>query len=243
MSPSPTAPGFSTPAPARISAGGPAVAMSAAPVQGPSARRSAVAARRACGEIVEVRMAAPVREISAFVNSRPRRSATLASILALAIQMSAIALAVAAGWPPIDPNEEATAVVFTRDWATTVRDTRTLRQLQNAAGAGGKIVERNLGAEAPYVVFQWISVAPDGRKARMRANVFSTGDFGATILPIEQGDEIALNNFGAFVCRQCSPPIDACGRRPSWSPHDLHWDNFDCRCSLTGPQGAKAGQC
>jgi hypothetical protein len=188
-------------------------------------------------------MAAPVREILAFVNSRQRRSATLASILALAIQMSAIALAIAAQWPPIDPDEETTAVVFTRDWAMTVRDARTFRQLQNAAGARGKIVESNLGAETPYVVFQWISVAPDGRKAQMRTNVFSTGDFGATILPIEQDGEIALNNFGAFVCRQCSPPIDACGRRPSWAPHDLHWDNFDCRCSLTGPQSVKGGPC
>lgn len=146
-------------------------------------------------------------------------------------------------WPPHDPEQETTAIPFTANWAAKLRDVRTFVQLQDAAGAKGKIIESLVGAETPSVAFHWSSVAPDGRRAQMRARLFSTGDFSATISPIEDGETIVLNNFGAFVCTQCSPPVSACGRRPSWIPHDLHWDNFDCRCTLTGPQSVRDGHC
>jgi len=50
-----------------------------------------------------------------------------------------------------------------------------------------------------------------------------------------------LNSFGAFSCRICSPPVNACGQRPSWVPHDVHWDIFDCPRTITGPQDMPAG--
>lgn len=140
--------------------------------------------------------------------------------------------------PPPDPDREKAAVAFTPQRAMRHRDPRSLRDLQDAAGSDGKIVERSLDAETPRIVLQWT-----GASGRMRASVYSSGDFGATIIPAESGAPIVLNNFGAFVCAQCAAPVSACGRRPSWIPHDLHWDNFDCRCALTGPQSVKAGAC
>lgn len=132
---------------------------------------------------------------------------------------------------------------FTAAWAAKLRDVRTFAQLQDAAGAKGKLIEMFVGAETPSVVFHWNSVAPGGRRAQMRARLFSTGDFSATISPGEGGEATILNNFGAFVCKQCSPPVTACGHRTSWIPHDLHWDNFDCHCTLTGPQSFEDGRC
>jgi hypothetical protein len=168
-----------------------------------------------------------------------RRFLALASTAALLIAGGA---ACAAPWPPPDPDEAATSVAFTSAWAIGLRTLQSFDQLQAAAGAKGKIVESRLTAETPSVVFEWRSVAPDGAKSSMRATLFRTGDYGVTITPAV-GDEIVANNFGAFVCRQCAPPVSACGRRPSWIAHDLHWDNFDCRCTLTGPQSVAAAAC
>ena len=70
----------------------------------------------------------------------------------------------------------------------------------------------------------------------MRAFLYPDGSFAAVVSPAGSGGEIVLNSFGAFVCPTCKPPVDACGHRPSWVPHDLHWDVFDCLQTLTGPQ-------
>ena len=47
--------------------------------------------------------------------------------------------------------------------------------------------------------------------------------------------EIKFNSFGGFTCPACDPGVIACGHRPSWIPHDVHWDTFDCESTLTGP--------
>jgi hypothetical protein len=169
------------------------------------------------------------------------RSASLALGLALVLQTWAGAHA--DPWPPIDPDQETTDVVFTSAWAMQHRDARSLIQLQDVAGAKGKIVEYLLKADPPRVVFRWNSVAPDGSKSQLKATVFASGDFGATVSPADGGEAIVLNSYGAFVCRQCTPPVSACGHRPSWIPRDLHWDNFDCRCTLTGPQSVQDAEC
>jgi len=166
--------------------------------------------------------------------SLPRLSAGAACGFALVLAAAPLA----DPFPQPDPDRKQTAVAFTAQWAMRHRDLGSLRDLQHAAGSEGKIVERLLDAETPRVVYQWT-----GASGRMRANVYASGNFGATIVPGDGGAPIVLNNFGAFVCAQCAPPVSACGRRPSRIPHDLHWDNFDCRCTLTGPQSVKDGAC
>lgn len=164
-----------------------------------------------------------------------------ASVFAI-VALATVARAAAGDWPPSDPDQPTSPIDFTKDWAKTIQDIRTFSDLQSAAGAKGKFVQSQLDAEPPYVVFEWIGSATQGRAGRVRVNLFANDDFGVTILPSDGDEAIVLNNSGAFVCRQCAPPIDRCGHRPSWIPHDLHWDNFDCRCTLTGPQSVARQQ-
>ncbi len=164
----------------------------------------------------------------------------LASIAVLAPLMLAAGPAPADGWPPPDPGEGVAKVSFTTAFAQGLRAARSLAALQEAAGARGRIVAVIGAGDAPHLVYEWKGAGGSGT---MTAFVYRTGDFGVTIALSGRSEPIVLNNFGAFVCAVCSPPVNACGHRPSWVPHDLHWDTFDCRCTLTGPQSLHAGVC
>jgi hypothetical protein len=142
-------------------------------------------------------------------------------------------------WPPPDPNDGIAAVEITTAWAKGLREARALADVQRAAGAGGKIETFETKGSTSRAVFSWV-----GRngKGRLRAFVYRSGGFAAIVDPADLPGGISLNSFGAFTCRDCSPPVDACGRRPSWIPHDLHWDNFDCPRTITGPQDMPGGK-
>jgi hypothetical protein len=146
----------------------------------------------------------------------------------------------AGGWPPEDPAEATAKVELDATFAMRLRDIKSFGQLQDAAGARGQITDLVLEGDAPHVIYGWTGAR---NKGRMRALLYESGDFGAVITPPGGEAEIVLNNFGAFVCASCSPPVNSCGRRPSWVPHDLHWDTFDCGCTLTGPQSLRSGKC
>src|SRR5262249_18307730 len=135
--------------------------------------------------------------------------------------------------PPSDPNEGNAAIEITGAWAKALREARTLEDVQRAAGAGGKIEALETKGDMSRAAYSWI-----GRngKGRLRVLVYRSGGFAAIVDPAALPGKIVLNSFGAYTCRDCSPPVDACGRRPSWIPHDLHWDNFDCPRTITGPQ-------
>jgi hypothetical protein len=120
---------------------------------------------------------------------------------------------------------------------------RTFQQVQDVLGARGKIVEQLLSEEQPSVSFRWTNLTASTQKREVRVNLFETGDFGGVVLLGDAANEVVFNNAGAFVCKDCNPPVDACGHRPGWIPHDLHWDNFDCRCTLVGPQNLKHPLC
>jgi hypothetical protein len=155
----------------------------------------------------------------------------MTSLAALLLWM---APAQAEAWPPSDPNEGGAAVEITRRLAQELREAHELTDVQRTAGSLGKIEAIETIGSASRAVYG--SVGRDG-KGRMRIFAYRSGGFAAIIDPVDAPSEIVLNSFGAFTCRDCSPPVNACGRRPSWIPHDLHWDNFDCPHTITGPQG------
>jgi hypothetical protein len=183
----------------------------------------------------------------------------------LACLILAPALAQAGDWPPQDPADAAAKVEFTPAFAEKLRGIRNFRQLQDAAGAKGHITDVVLEGDSPHVVYSWTGAKNRSAKnrsaknrsaknrsaknrsaknrSRMRALFYENGDFGAVITPAGKAGDIVLNNFAAFVCPSCSPPVNSCGHRPSWVPHDLHWDVFDCGCTLTGPQSLSSGTC
>ena len=145
----------------------------------------------------------------------------------------AVSSASAADWPPHDPGDGQATAVFDAAWASRVRDIRSFRELQRRAGALGRITSTELSRDTPRVVYGWEG---SDHRGRLRAFVYPDGSFAAVVSPADLGGEIVLNSFGAFVCPACTPPVKACGHRPSWVPHDLHWDDFDCLHTLTGPQ-------
>jgi hypothetical protein len=168
----------------------------------------------------------------------------LASKLPIAVMLIAVIAPHAAWagdeWPPADPNAEATRTLIGLQLAVRLRDLQTFDQVQAVMGTKGKIAERMLDAEPPRVVFRWVNPEQAGE---LRVTLFDSGDFAGALVLASDGPDIVFNNAGAFVCRQCAPPVDACGHRPGWIPHDLHWDNFDCRCTVTGPQSVSRPQC
>jgi hypothetical protein len=157
------------------------------------------------------------------------KTAVLASALALALG-GAPSASKAADWPPVDPRDGRAAVAFTSAWAARLRGVRAFAEVQEAAGARGAIVSLEGSGETSRAVYGWTGADNTG----MRAYVYQDGGFA--IVVATAGGAIVLNGFGAFVCPGCSSPVAACGSRPSWIPHDLHWDNFDCAHTLTGPQ-------
>ena len=164
----------------------------------------------------------------------PFRSAVLLGLVFLAA-----AYARAEDWPPSDPGEAMAKLELDANFALSLRGVRSFRQLQEKAGAGGHITDVVLEGDAPHVVYGWIGAGGSGR---MRALLYEDGGFGA-IITLPAAGEIVLNSFDAFICASCSPPVNSCGHRPSWVPHDLHWDVFDCGCTLTGPQSLHSGSC
>jgi hypothetical protein len=92
----------------------------------------------------------------------------------------------------------------------------TLADLQRAAGTKGTISERNLEGEHPSVSYHWRGQPRNGRIGYLLATVYRDGGIGASILTDEDIDIVA-NNFGAFICEKCSPPIDIEGAEPSWA--------------------------
>jgi hypothetical protein len=124
----------------------------------------------------------------------------------------------AADWPPADPDDHVTRTEFTVAWAKQLRGFKTLADLQRAAGSRGRISARNLGdPRHPSVSFHWKSEPFEGaRVGWMLATVNADGGIGAEIITSDKLD-ITVNNFGAFICGKCRPPIEAMGRRPSWA--------------------------
>ena len=164
-----------------------------------------------------------------------------ALLLAVALlQASPAAAGEATAWPPQDPSQETAAVAITADWAESVRDIRNFAGLQKAAGAQGRLETVEDVGQVSRAVFDW---AGAGGKGAMRAFLYRNGDFGAVVSPSDDGAAIIVNSFGAFVCPSCKPPVNSCGRRPSWVSREVHWDTFDCGCTLTGPQSAPGGRC
>jgi hypothetical protein len=132
-------------------------------------------------------------------------------------------------------------VALDEAFALSLREAKGFAELQAAAGSRGHTTEVALEGDAPHIVYAWTGA---NGKGAMRVFVYEGGnDFGAIITPPGKTSPIVLNNFGAFICPSCSPPVNSCGHRPSWVPHDLHWDVFDCGCTLTGPQSLRAGSC
>ena len=123
----------------------------------------------------------------------------------------------AAEWPPDDPADYTTPTDFTVAWAKKLQGFRTLADLQRAAGSKGTISERKLDDDHPHVSFHWRSQPKNGHRiGYMLATVYSDGGIGVGVLTDENIDLI-INNFGAFVCDKCDPPIDIRGAEPSWS--------------------------
>jgi hypothetical protein len=143
-------------------------------------------------------------------------------------------------WPPADPAEGATKVELDAAFAMKLRAAKSFGELQQAAGARGRITEIVRNGDAPHVVYSWMH---DAKGGHMRVLLYRDGAFAAVVNPADLEGDIVLNSFGAFVCPSCSPPVNSCGHRPSWVPHDIHWDVFDCGCTLTGPQSLTSGSC
>jgi hypothetical protein len=168
---------------------------------------------------------------------RPRLSPGGAALCAALTLAGACAWA--AGWPPADPGEGTTPIAIDAGFAQGLRGLRSFGELQAAAGARGHLDDVVLDGDSPHAAYDWTSGANGGR---MRVFVYKSGDFSAAIALPGQTDEIVLNNFEGFICPICSPPVSACGHRPSWVPHDLHWDVYDCARTLTGPQSVHSRQ-
>jgi hypothetical protein len=161
------------------------------------------------------------------------------SVLTVLVVLLLAATSSSAGtWPPADPNQGTAAIEITTGWASGLRAAQALDDVQRALGAGGKIEAVESKGSTSRAVFSW---AGRGGKGRLRLFAYRSGGFSAIVDPADSPDEIVLNSFGAFSCRHCSPPVSACGRRPSWVPHEVHWDTYDCPRTITGPQDMPAG--
>ena len=131
---------------------------------------------------------------------------------------------------------------FDLSFALRLRDASSFDALRGIVGSEGEIVERSQIGGRSYVVYRWTdSGSPAAGELRVR--LYESGDFGGTIGAPGRPARATFNSFGAFLCPSCAPPVDACGRRPSWVDRDLHWDNFDCRCTLLGPAGGPDSPC
>lgn len=119
-------------------------------------------------------------------------------------------------WPPQDPGQYVTKVDFTLAWAKKLKGFKTLADLQRVAGSKGMISEHKLDADHPSVAFHWRSEPNGSRVGYMLATVYQDGGIGVSVLTGENATVI-VNNFGAFICEKCNPPIDIRGDEPSWA--------------------------
>jgi hypothetical protein len=138
-----------------------------------------------------------------------------------------------------DPPASLSAAPLTPALASALRDLRTPSEVEAALGGPGAVVGSSEESDGPHVIHAW----RDSAGGKLRLFLFRSGDFSLVMRPAAAQDDIVMNSFGAFVCPTCSPPVNACGRRPWWVPHDVHWDNFDCGCTLAGPQSVRVGRC
>ena len=163
------------------------------------------------------------------------------------MRRSSLALAAALIWLPFaaqcaspQPADAGRAenvqapVEFTAGWAERLRSLHSFSDLQDAIGVRGRLDADERADGTQRNVYRWIGA--DGR-SRLEVFVYPDGAFAGAIASEPSHDVVTFNSFGAYVCAACDPPVKACGRRPSWIPRDLHWDNFDCENTLTGPQG------
>jgi hypothetical protein len=116
--------------------------------------------------------------------------------------------------------KETAAIEFTLETTKAMRDLRTFADLQRAVGATGIVA----GHVASYQRYHWNGAHGVGD---MNAVVFASGDFRA-VVQTSAHQTVTFSNFGEFLCAACTPPVNACGKRPSWIAPDLHWDNWDC---------------
>jgi hypothetical protein len=124
--------------------------------------------------------------------------------------------------------------------AQALRGASSFGAVESAMGGPGARIGHSDESDGPHDVIAW--TGRDGR-GLARAFLFANGDFSVVLRPAGAQDDLVLNSFGAFVCPTCEPPVNACGRRPWWVPHDVHFDTFDCGCSLAGPQSVGVGTC
>ncbi|RFB78951.1 hypothetical protein [Methylovirgula sp. 4M-Z18] len=134
-------------------------------------------------------------------------------------------------WPPRDSGDGQMQTEITVDWAAGLRDAASFDEVQRRIGAKGRIESIADEGDAPRAVYRWTGLHGRGG---ITAFLYRTGDFSLVIAPANSRP-IKLNSFGAYFCPDCAPPVQACGHRPSWVPHSVHWDNFDCPCTVTGP--------
>lgn len=167
-----------------------------------------------------------------------KRLAVMAALAFVAI-VSAWSPAVQAQQQAPPPQPELAKDALTEDLAKSLRDQRDYARVEAAMGGPGTLVGSSEESDGPHVIHAW----RDRAGGTARAYLYRSGDFSVVVRPAGASDDIVLNTFGAFVCPTCSPPVAACGRRPWWVPHDVHWDNFDCGCTLAGPQSVKVGRC
>jgi hypothetical protein len=165
------------------------------------------------------------------------------SSIALAATLIWLPFGAPCAWPqPADGGgtENVRApVAFTAAWAERLRSLHSFSELQDAIGATAQLDADQRADGIHRNVYRWIGV---GGRSRLVVFVYPDGAFAGTIASEPSYDLVTFNSFGAYVCAACDPPVKACGRRPSWIPRDLHWDNFDCENTLTGPQGATPPQ-
>ncbi len=159
------------------------------------------------------------------------RARLIQILAAFAFVCATSAMAQISPWPPHDPDDEGSKAEITVGWAAGLRDVTRFDDVQRYIGAQGRIESVSDEDDAPRAVYHW--TGPRGR-GEVTAFLYRSGDFGLVIAPVD-GRQIRMNNFGAFFCPDCVPPVQACGRHPSWVPHWAHWDNFDCPCTVTGP--------
>ena len=139
---------------------------------------------------------------------------TAAALFISLVANAAIAAEPMATWPPTDPQEYDTKVDFTEKWAKRLMGFKTLADLQKSAGTKGTISEVPKTTTGPYG-FHWRSKT-QGRVGYMLATVYPDGGIGVGI-ETDDGLSITVNNFGAFMCDRCSPPVEIQGLTPSWA--------------------------
>lgn len=167
---------------------------------------------------------------------QPGRNAGKACLFALVSMLAGASVqSFAQSWPAESGKGETTFAI-TATWARHLRGLVTFADLQKSIGSAGHLeaVEDN-GYEEPRARYGWTG---PGGAGNIVAFQYRSGAFAAIVNPVDLKGAIEINSFGAFVCAACSPPVNACGSRPSWVLKDIHWDSFDCPRTVTGPQAS-----